>query len=310
MKNHFLLCPYDGFKVRIYSQSYIDFIFLTPSKYSLAGVSSLSTGNLVGSIKGEYEGFSIKVQPHGKRKHVEIAGSFHKFFYKGENYKPFYWELFLAVFDQFKDLFALDASVVEVVNLEIGINVDTRSSWFATAKDICSNILYFNPPSKRSARDIKEYKNYGFSWCAMHEQFWLKIYDKLPKFSKKLKDILRLEKKHKKSGPLKKLGVINLQSLLDQQVLLNLNNDLIKSLEKLIIFQKELDYCKGLPDDVKTFLLHYRKAEAWASLYLADKTMFKTVKKEYHTVLKKHCSFNLKEVLLNEAKELLFEMEQ
>jgi hypothetical protein len=206
-------------------------------------------------------------------------------------------------------MFELDPKDVTVVNLEIGVNIYTQLHWLAKAKDICSNILFFNPPTKRSARDVKEYKDFGFSWCAIHEQYWLKIYDKLPKSHEKIDDIIRLEKKHKKSKSLKKLGVMNLESLLDQQVLLNLNNDLMKTLEKLIIYQKELDYCEGLPEDTKSFLLHYRKAEAWAAAYLEDKNaLFKKVKMEYNSIVKRYCSFNLKEELLKEAKRLLFEV--
>ena len=322
MKHSFLLCPFDGFKLRIYSTSYIDYMLCNAGKYNLVGLKPLyaeddtdyPTGKysdkVFDPILGKYKGFSIKIGTTCKGRAVEIQGSFHKFFYKGENYQPFYWEDFIEVYKQLIQMFALDPKDVNVVNLEVGVNVYTLPQWLATAKDICSIILYFNPPSKRSARDVKEYKGFGFSWCAMHEQFWLKIYDKLPILGEKTRDIIRLEKKHKKRGPLKKLGVTNLESLLDQAVLVKLNKNLIKTLGKLIIYQGELDDCESLPEEVKTFLLHYRKAEAWTAVYRADKALFKKVKLKYYSILKRYTSFNLKEELLKEAARLLFEIKQ
>jgi hypothetical protein len=107
MKRHFILCPYDGFKLRIYSSSYIDCVLRNAVKYSLVGSKPLyaednrdpETGRSINQvfdpIVGKYQGFSITIGPTRNGRTVEIEGSFHKFFYKGENYSHFIGDLLL-----------------------------------------------------------------------------------------------------------------------------------------------------------------------------------------------------------------------
>ena len=261
-------------------------------------------------ITGEYQGFNIKIAPTRLGLAVEIEGSFHKYFYGQENYKPFYWKDFIDVYNQFIHFFALDPDTVSVVNLEVGVNVPTLAYWLANARKICYKILFFNPPSPRSEKDRIEYRNFGIGWCTMHDEYWIKIYDKLPKFSIKVDDIIRLEKKHKKSKPLKKLGVHTLADLLKEEVHMSLIDNLMNSLNKLIIYQDELEHCSGLTEADNKFLLKYKAAEEWDIVYKEDKKgLFKEVKNTYNQLIKKHCSFNLKTLLLNEAKRLLYQTE-
>lgn len=338
-KKQLLLCPYDGFKLRIYSKSYLDFMLLNAAKYNLVGTIAIACldedkkldeakeldqdkkfdqdqelnqdkEKVMYPITGEYKGFSIKIAPTRLGLAVEIAGSFHKYFYVKENYQPFYWKDFIDVYNQFINFFALDPDVVSVVNLEVGINVPTLAYWLATARKICHNILFFNPPSPCCGKDIKQYKKFGFGWCTLHDEYWIKIYDKLPKFSEKVDDIIRLEKKHKKSKPLKKLGVHTLADLLKEEVHVTLIDNLLKSLNKLIIYQGELERCDGLTEADKDFLLKYKKDEAWDIAYSEDKKrLFKEVKKTYNQLIQKYCFFDLKVLLLNEAKRLLYQTE-
>jgi hypothetical protein len=310
----FLICPYDGFKLRSSSPSYIDFLLKNGGKFHLIERSKLSDQNDNEQdqgynnpypIRGEYEGFKITIsEARDKSIVVDIEGSFHKFHEGGKNYKHFYWKDFKNAYEKIVELFSLDPETVKVVNLEVGINLYIPDWWHTTPQKIAANILYLNPRKKASKKNIIEFKEFGYSWCSMHNQYWIKIYDKSAQNLLLNERIIRLEKRHIKSNPLQRHGIFRMSDLLSYQVLESLSNDLVKTLKKLIIYQIELNHLATLNEDDKTFLLQYAKPEAWQEAH-KDRNLFRSVKRKYLKLVKNHCKYNLKDEMIKELNHLI-----
>jgi hypothetical protein len=331
LKKTYLLCPYDGFKFRIYSEKYVKYIEANREKYRLTKKEKLykhddpDYGKLTKiasrtddkphgldetyeQLDGAFNGFTIKTRKHKRLGYyAQIEGSFHKYFYNGQNYQPFYWKDFLSVYAEFIEMFGLEPFDVRVVNLEVGINVKTLVYWDVTARKICRRILFFNPPRLTRGMNEKQYKYNGMGWISEHDNYWLKVYDKIPKYGvKKVEDLLRLEKRYIKSGPLKKLGVVSLSDLLKQEVVESLIADLFKTLDKLVIKQPEIIEAAGLSNYDNKFLLDYYCPENWDEGYQRNPKAFTSkIKNRYRKLISDHCSIDLKKEILNEAKFLL-----
>jgi hypothetical protein len=310
-----LLCPYDGFKLRSNSPSYIHFMLKNAGKFNLMGRKQLSdqndneqdkgSSNLLFPIKGEYEGFKITIsETRDNLVVVDIEGSFHKFHQGGKNYKHFYWEDFQEAYRAIIKLFNLDPETVKVVNLEVGLNLYIPEAWHTTPQKIACNILYLNPRKKSSKKDTKEYEDFGFSWCSKHDQYWIKIYDKSVQNFLIQEKIIRLEKRHIKSHPLEKHGIFRMSDLLNYEVVESLSNNLVKTLNKLIIYQIELSHLSGINEDDKSFLLQYCKPEAWQEAHKC-RNLFRSVKPRYLKLVKNHCNYDLKNEIIKEMKSLI-----
>jgi hypothetical protein len=319
MKNlEFLICPYDGFKLRTSSPSYIKFLRENASAFYLVGKTRLnskndsidnindgSKDNLEYPIEGEFKGFKITIQKNKNDViYVDIEGSFHKFSQEGKNYKHFYWRDFTKAYAEIVEQLSLDPEMVKVVNLEVGINLYIPDWWVTTPQKIAANILYLNPRKKASKKNILEFKEFGYSWCSMHDQYWIKIYDKSIQNLLQNERIIRLEKRHIKSHPLQKHGLFRMCDLLNYEVVESLTRDLVKTLNKLIIYQIELNHLITLSEDDKTFLLQYAKPEAWQEAH-KDRNLFRSVKRKYLNLVKRHCRYNLKSEMIKELELLI-----
>ena len=151
-----------------------------------------------GNAHVKYKGLIFCMYRNG---YVEVRGSLHKYF-KGENYSDFDMHQLCQAVDSFCQEFQLQASNIEVRNIEFGVNISPPFSAF----DFCTRLLYYGNEAFQPLKGACRAKRIGF----LHEaqQYKIKCYDKSRQYAHLDNDsILRVEVAVNKMVFLKKTGI-------------------------------------------------------------------------------------------------------
>ncbi|WP_148660231.1 hypothetical protein [Algoriphagus sanaruensis] len=147
-----------------------------------------------------------------------LKGSLHKFKNEGKhNYDDFTWDEVFLVVDELSDTFGIKIRDLPLINLEWGINVETK----IPPKQILSGLVMHH-----GCRFDKMYVNPGTHYVCSHSQFRVKAYDKGVQ-NCLAKNLLRIEISANRSKFINKLGVYKIGDLKRPEARLKLQNALL-----------------------------------------------------------------------------------
>lgn len=290
------ICPYDGFKLRIYNNAeYVNFLLDNNDKFHFIERKFVG-GDIIDYPKsGDFKGLSIKIHETNKGPAVTISGSFHKWFSEdGTNVQQFYWSDFVKVHDKIKEELQIPSEAV-IINLEIGLNIEIPEHWGITASEILRSFYFIKTRSNRCVKSIKEYSGGGYSIHKNSEDYNYKIYDKGMQHAEN-RFLMRYEKKFIKSRPLSKLKIVQYSDLLNQEAFTNIKRNLLLSWEDFIIYDEIIDKSITLTQDDQSFLLKIKRRDYFENSLLQTQD-FKSDKLRYLNLMEVHAKRNIHQLL-------------
>lgn len=292
------LCPFDGFKLCVYNnQDYIDYLIRNAAQFSLVE-KKVVDGHIFDYPKtGDYKGLKLKIHLTRKGLTVTISGSFHKFNNPDKtNANQFYWEDFTKAYHEIAELLKLPAET-QLVNLEVGFNLEIPIEWELTATQILKSIFFIQKISTRGTKSIKCLPNNGYSIHHKTEDYEYKIYDKGKQYRLK-KEILRYEKKFIKSRAVNRIGYQTYCDLLSFDKLNIPIENLIRDFKKLIIYNEQLEKSEHLTEEEKEFLLQIKKIDFFED-FKGTKEQFDQIKGKYLALVETHKCMNIHTQLID-----------
>lgn len=188
-----------------------------------------NTGEISKRLDSKYENMNFTLKPSVHRVH----GSIHKLHRSlttgiSQNFDDFTYADLKEIIEVLSERFNINPKKTKIENLEYGVNVNTI---FAPKKIINENLImwdYREPNSDLNFERTGKFKQWS------RTQYHIKCYDKglhyqLPK------NILRFEKRVRKSAALKNSGIVVLNDLLNFDKLIHLRDDLLTQFDKLLI---------------------------------------------------------------------------
>ncbi|MBI9056747.1 MAG: hypothetical protein JEZ01_03140 [Labilibaculum sp.] len=225
---------------------------LKENKYlNFIGEFDEATGEILKG-RAKYRGLLFQIFPS---EYVLVQGSLHKYWNNGEhNYNDFNIVSILNVLKDIKDKFNITPHQMDLKGLELGVNITTTHD---TKQILKSCFIHCSEPFKWC-----NVQNNGQYIQAKHSQYLIKIYNKAKQYRDKgyniESEILRFEIKYRKMEKLKRLGIVNLQDLLDYK----LENFVSVLVEE---WQRILFYDFTIKSDSK-LLLKYNNPIYWQEL--------------------------------------------
>ena len=185
---------------------------LKKNKYlNFIGEFDEATGEI---LKGtaKYRGLLFQIFPNG---FVLVQGSLHKYWNNGKhNYNDFNIISILNVLKDIQNKFNITPHHMILKGLELGVNITPKHD---TRQILNSCFIHCSEPFKWC-----KVQNNGQYIQAEHKQYLIKIYNKTKQYRDKgysiESEILRFEIKYRKMEKLKRLGIVNLQDLLNYKL--------------------------------------------------------------------------------------------
>lgn len=160
---------------------------------------NLETGELRNYCEAEKEGLVFRLYDNGT---LIIKGSLHKYYNKGEhNHNSFNWLMLNRSIDKLINLIDVDAELLVLQNIEVGVNISPYGRTLLTLMSIMFH--------KSKQFSISKGGYYG---QVQHSDYYLKVYDKAKQYGLNTQ-IMRVELKYVKMRTLNSKGIYNLGDL-------------------------------------------------------------------------------------------------
>lgn len=183
----------------------------------------VETGELIkGTRKAQWQCFEIKLLSDTR---LQIAGSLHKYWHRGNAGDFFYNEIVLAI-DDLCSALQIDPYSAQIKNLECGFNICPTLNASQIIEEI---IVYKNTRPNRPYEGNDE--AFYFIEFAKGERY-LKIYDKGRQYS--TNNTLRVETKLMRTRELKPTGAKMLADLKDKNVLILLGRKSVQEFQEVV----------------------------------------------------------------------------
>lgn len=255
------------------------------------------TGKKLRGVKeADFHNLLIKIHGYGR---VEISGSLHVFFNRlsgyGHNYNLFTFKDLKYTINYLSQLFNLNTSAMIISKIEFGYNISPKFS----ITDFLNALVAF----KNTPFNIMEVSGVGNGRECFIAEHGLKVYDKGLQYT--MMNILRYERKTIKMRSI--FGKeIRLQDLLNDTTWIKLHNEIIKSLEDLIIHEP-LSNTDNLSKYDRRLIFECTNPLAWKKFKIHERA-FK--KKKYNAIINEHATVKYKaqlKELLNETFQQMLE---
>ncbi|MDM8159056.1 hypothetical protein QUH73_04400 [Labilibaculum sp. K2S] len=262
-------------------------------------LTSVGSGEELGSRKAHYRGLDFILEPRGKAK---LKGSIHKFYNNGQNNaNRFTYEDLQKAVSQLK-VFGIEAEKTRLKSFEIGLNLDTSNSKIDT-KTFLESILYCRG-AERSDMELNGKIGYGYTYNTTNATY--KFYDKAEQ-SKIQAELLRVETKFTRMRAVESYKIFTLNDLLDREKLSKLILDkFLKPIDETIFFEwEQIKTTRKLPAKYKSKFKDLRNPDWWIkdersrkerlrNKVLLEKLIDKYANRNIKNILKGLISFELK----------------
>lgn len=279
----------------------IDLITLEPTNFDISlwinnpklkfnVLTSVETGELIGSQKAYYNGLEFTIEPKGK---VKIKGSIHKYYNNGlHNGDRFTFDDFTKAANQLSE-FGIVPEQAILRGFEIGLNLDTSKSKIDT-KIFLDSILYCRGV-KHSDMEISGKAGYGYRFKTANTTY--KFYDKMEQACLQ-SEMLRIETKFTKMRAVENYGISTLSDLLNKEKLSKLIKDkYLKFIDETIFFEwDQIKTTRRLPTKHKSIFKDLRNPDWWIKDDRCRKERNKN-KKLLETLINKYAKRNIKTIL-------------
>lgn len=231
--------------------------------------------------KGKFERYNIIVREakyaNNRIKHyLEITGSLHKNFQKGQNFKRFYYSDFCKEINYLCDSLLLDCKQVQIVNLEFGVNIRVD---FATYEYLQKHLISYKSKEFNSYRRGKKLRHLGF-FCDL-EEYVVKIYDKglqnglqyhLMRFEYRIIEMHDYEKS---------IGIRTLYDLMDISLVTKLKDKLLLAWHNIFLHEEINTTGLKLTPTLKKILPNADNNRYWKNLHKSKPRMYRDYRKIY-----------------------------
>ncbi len=295
------LCSYDGITLFIKGEEIRNHVQDLDHKYRLRREFDYS-GRLT-NFQGRYKNFDIWTAGNSRGSGIAIGGSFHKLFNNElHNYNTFYWSEFEHVYSELLNEFQFDPLQTDIWVLESGINNLIPNDLMYNASNIAESVIYIN--GKPKLTEQKYHPKGGFGVTMKKGRCAIKIYDKGRQY-KLLDEIVRTECSCTRRK-LIQLGFHTFNDLMDFKKHQAYSQFVYKKFQNLILFQPEIFDSSDLTNEEKLFLYEYSNGNAWTALRRNNPYKFKKTLEELQKFIDRHCSINLRRLLLNQMQTQIF----
>jgi hypothetical protein len=212
-----------------------------------------------------------------------IDGSFHKNHFNGANYLPFSWDSFQTQINYLEAGLQLNPDLMELVNLEIGVNIITPFEVFTFLQ---RNLIAFKGHSFNRYNPDKNGLCLGYV-CPLR-QYSVKAYDKGIQFD--LPDyLMRFELRYIKMQKLKERGIKCLTDLKSLDKVNSLLSLLLSAWDNVLLFDHSIDLENSrlkLPD--LQLLREGRRPGFWLELKDMNTRSFNYQRVKFRELVSKH----------------------
>ncbi|WP_372752528.1 hypothetical protein [Labilibaculum sp.] len=235
--------------------------------------------------KAKYRGLLFQIFPSN---YILIQGSLHKYWNNGEhNYNDFNIVSILNVLKDIQDKFNIAPHQMILKGLELGVNITPTHD---TKQILRSCFIHCSEPFKWC-----NVQNNGEYIQAKHSQYFIKIYNKAKQYRDKgyniEHELLRFEIKYRKMEKVKKLGIVNLQDLLNYK-LENFVSVLVEEWQRILFYDSTIKSDSRL-------LLKYKNPMYWQELIeRSSNSSFKKHKRQLSKLINQN-SDNISEQITN-----------
>lgn len=208
--------------------------------------------------------------------YLELSGSLHKSYHKGENYSPFTWDNLQHEIDYLVNTLHIDAAKTKIENIEVGLNLPLHTS--------VHNLLYNNIVAykgKQFNRYEDDSKLHGF-YCPL-TQYILKLYNKSQQFGL-VNELLRIEVKTKKMEAIRKPlpRIASLDDLRNKDKVYELKYLLIKKWDGVFVYDDTINAgAPGLRQNDRNLLVNASNIKFWQRLKTENYGRYDTLLKRY-----------------------------
>ncbi|MBI9058388.1 MAG: hypothetical protein JEZ01_11555 [Labilibaculum sp.] len=262
-------------------------------------LTSVGSGEELGSRKAHYKGLDFVIEPRGKAK---VKGSIHKFYNNGlNNANRFTYEDLQKAVSQLK-AFGIEPKKTKLKSFEIGLNLDTSKCKIDT-KTFLESIVYCRG-SERSDMELNGKTGYGYTYNTTNATY--KFYDKAEQ-SKVQAELLRVESKFTRMRAVETHKIYSLSDLLDKEKLTRLILDkFLKPIDETIFFEwDQIKTTRRLPAKYKSKFKDLRNPDWWIkdersrkerqrNKLLLEKLISQYAKRNIKNILKDLISLELK----------------
>lgn len=229
---------------------------------------------------------------------LSIEGSLHTNHFDGANYRRFTFADLLYQINYLCLNLQLKPVKCILRTFEYGFNLPVKFNPTEYLKD---NLISYK--GKKFDRFQTENKiSIGFN-CSLSE-YKIKLYDKGLQNSLPY-NLMRFEKAYKKMTSPKRIGIITLAELIKVKFLNELQNELLKAWDDVMLFDSSVFEGEVLPADVEIFLLKCKDPNYWNNF--KNRSSRQYYKNKYKELLlkyggNKYVQNEVKELLINEFK--------
>lgn len=211
-------------------------VFVERHRSLILGVLHLETGDLTYPYTFHFEEYKITIREGlGRDIHyIEIAGSIHKNYFSGKNYRRFTFEMLQSEIQWLSSSLNLEPEGLRIQNLEVGVNIVTPFPPFAYLSE--NLLLYKTKPFSKYSKG-KDGKELGF-FCDGTPI--VKLYDKGKQYTRS-NNLLRFELRYLKARELNDLDVCTLQDLTDISKIAALTDKLLRSWENVLLYESTMN---------------------------------------------------------------------
>ncbi|MCY1634396.1 hypothetical protein [Marinifilum sp. D737] len=253
-------------------------------------LTSVDTGELIGSKKAYYNGLEFTIEPKGK---VKIKGSIHKYYNEGlHNGDRFSFDDFLKAVSLLSE-FGVIPDKAMLRGFEIGLNLDTAKSKIDT-KVFLDSILYCRGV-EGADMEINGKSGYGYRYKTTNTTY--KFYDKMEQACLQ-SERLRIETKFTKMRAVESFHIRTLADLMNKEKLSKLiAAKYLRFIDETIFFEwNQIKTPRRLPKKYKDKFRDLRNPDWWIKDERCRKERNQN-KKLLEKLIDKYAKRNIKNIL-------------
>lgn len=210
-----------------------------------------------------------------KYTYLNLSGSLHKSYSKGENYTSFTWDNLQCEIDYLANTLQLDASKTKIDSIEVGLNLPLQTSVHSL---LFNNVIAFK--GKQFNQYDDDSKLYGL-YCPL-TQYILKLYNKSQQY-KLVNELLRIEVKTKKMEAIKKPNIAFLEDLRNKDKVYELKELLLKKWDEVLVYDDTIDAsAPEFRQNDRDLLLNASNIKFWQRLKTENYDRYYTLLKRYN----------------------------
>jgi hypothetical protein len=293
------LCLFDGFKIRIYDEEYLDWLQNKQQVefFKLKRTIEHECDSVI-AYSGVYKHITIKIGYAPKKGWaVDLSGSFHKFSNEGKhNYNDFYWSDFEKVYEEILEIFRFDPNNADLVNMEFGVNILILAQHFnLTVSEIIDCILSLFDRCNVKTHTVTPKRN---SYKSKKGNRYIKAYSKTLQYDL-LDEIMRFEIGYSRArGINKDLSIRSFSELKNIAVNEQAKHLLYDAFKSLHMYQPGLEQIPEIEllnnPDIPLFV----SPSYWCKLKKSDIKAYKAARKVQDMLIRKHSHYHLQEDIL------------